>query len=81
MKAGADAKALKLYCFLAGSSWLAPSIQDHLPRIGPTHSGLGLPESAPPTSVLNQEKALQLCLQANLMMDIFLIEVFPFQMT
>ena len=73
-KAGTDTKAVE-----CTASWLAllgllPASRATCP--GSAHNGLG-----PPTSVLNEENALQLCLQANLMMDIFSIEVFLFQMT
>lgn len=39
---------------MACSTWLLISTQDHLPRGGTDHSGLG-----PPTSITNQDSALQ----------------------
>lgn len=48
-------------CLLACSSLLSYILQDHLPRGGPTHSGLGLS-----TSIINQENVPQSCPQAGL---------------
>lgn len=61
LEAGTDAETMKEHCLLACSSLLSYILQDHLPRGGPTHSGLGLS-----TSIINQENVPQSCPQAGL---------------
>jgi len=48
--------------------YLSYAAQDYLPKDGTTHSALG----PPLTSIINQENASQLCLQASLMEFVFL---------
>jgi hypothetical protein len=65
LETGTDAEAIEGCCLLACSSWLLSLLsyrtQDHQPRDGTTHSEQDLP-----TSIINQENALQAFSQANL---------------
>lgn len=72
LKAGTEAESLEnsiywhvLHGFLSLVSYM---IQNHLPRGGNTHNGLGLP-----MSIINQENNLQTCPQAKLMEEFSLL--------
>lgn len=62
-RAGASSQELKQRPCRSTAYWFAQSLssilQDHQQKYGTAHSGL-----SPPISVINQENALQSCLQA-----------------
>lgn len=66
-----DIKVVEEHCLTSQGllNLLFSTHQDNMPKAFTTHNGMGSP-----TSIVNQENALQICLQAN-QTGIFLIEV------